>query len=73
MDTNGAAETIDRIISQLRIVNWEDNVDVQNKMRNQIEDYLFELKDEHDLDLNFERIDEIMEQCLDIAKARYRS
>jgi len=40
-------------------------------MRTAIEDYLFELKDEHGLDLTFEDIDSIMEQCLDIARVRY--
>jgi len=62
---------IDEIIGRNRIVNWANNADVQNQMRTAIEDYLFELKDEHGLDLTFEDIDSIMEQCLDIARVRY--
>jgi type I restriction enzyme, R subunit len=64
---------IDEIICRMKIVNWETNTDVQNQMRNRIEDYLFELKDKHSISLDFEDMDGIMEQCLDIAKVRYRT
>jgi type I restriction enzyme R subunit len=64
---------IDEIIRKVKIVNWETNADVQNQMRNLIEDYLFEFKDKHGIALTFDEIDAIMEQCLDIAKVRYRT
>jgi len=64
---------IDAIIRTIKIVNWETNADVQNQMRNLIEDYLFELKRKHGVALTFEDIDAIMEQCLDIARVRYRT
>jgi type I restriction enzyme, R subunit len=64
---------IDEIICRMKIVNWETNTDVQNQMRNRIEDYLFELKDKHSISLDFGDMDGIMEQCLDIAKVRYRT
>jgi type I restriction enzyme, R subunit len=64
---------IDAIIRTVKIVNWETNGDIQNKMRNLIEDYLFELKRKHGVALTFEDIDVIMEQCLDIARVRYRT
>ena len=66
-----AALTIDKIILELRIVNWTTNMDRQNEMRTSIEDYLFELKDDHGVELNFEHMDEIMEECLKIARLRY--
>jgi type I restriction enzyme R subunit len=64
---------IDAIIRTMKIVNWETNADIQNQMRNLIEDYLFELKRKHGVSLSFEDIDTIMEQCLDIARVRYRT
>lgn len=74
--TTKAAEkislVIDEIIKRLRIVNWNTNVDIQNQMRNKIEDYIFEIMTEYKLDLTFEDIDSIMEQCLDIAKVRVK-
>ena len=68
-----ASLKIDDIIREFRIVNWENNADVKNRMRNAIEDYLFEQKDEHGIDLSFDDIDDIMEKCLEIAKVRYPS
>lgn len=65
-----AALRIERIVDRHRIVNWINNSDVQNRMRTEIEDFLFELKDQHDVDLDFDNIDEIMERCLDIARTR---
>src|SRR5262249_16001680 len=37
------AMEIDRIIQERRVVDWTSNSDVQNEMRNQIEDCLYEL------------------------------
>jgi len=36
---------IDSIIHSTRTVSWQDNPDVQNRMRNEIDDYLFDLRD----------------------------
>jgi type I restriction enzyme R subunit len=66
-----AALKIDEIIQREKIVNWTANADVQNRMKNEIEDYLHQLKEEQDLRLTFEEIDSILERCLDIARVRY--
>jgi type I restriction enzyme, R subunit len=65
-----AAVRIDEIIQGRRIVNWVNNPDVQNQMRTDIEDAIFELKEANAIELTFDEIDEIMEQCLDIARVR---
>ena len=49
----------------------ENNTDVQNRMMGAIEDYLFDLKEQHRIDLTFEDIDRILEMVLDIARTRY--
>jgi type I restriction enzyme R subunit len=66
-----AAIQIDKIIREDKIVSWTKNVDVQNRMKNRIEDYLHEVKDKDGLAITFEDIDEILGKCLDIAKRRY--
>ncbi len=66
-----AALHIDQLILRSRVVDWASNADVQNAMRNEIDDYLYELKEEHDLNLGFDDMDLIVERSLDIAKARY--
>jgi len=68
-----AAAAIDGIIQRRRIVNWVQNPDVQNQMRNDIEDHLFELKARYDLPITVEVIDEVMERCLDVARVRKAS
>jgi type I restriction enzyme R subunit len=65
-----AGLNFDRIIENRRIVNWANNIDVQNRMRQELEDYLFELKDRSGIPLAFDDIDTILDESLDIAKAR---
>jgi len=66
-----ASLAIDEIIRKNRIVNWTNNVDVQNRMMSAIEDYLFELKDKQGISLTYEAIDRILEMVIDIARTRY--
>ena len=61
---------IDGIIENNIIVNWITNIDVQNRMRTEIEDYLFELKNHTKMDITFDDIDLILDQTLDIARIR---
>ncbi len=39
-------------------------------MRQEMEDYLFELKERTGLNLQFKDIDTILDECLDIARVR---
>ncbi len=66
-----AAIRIDDAILCERIVNWPTNTDVQNRMREGIDDALFDLNTRARLDLSFNQIDEILEKCLDVARRRY--
>jgi len=61
----------DEIIRRLKVVDWVRNLDIQNSMLNEIEDYLYEIRDERGVDLSEDDIDLIMEKCLEIAKKRY--
>ncbi len=64
------ALAIDKVIERNRIVNWTADIDTQNRMRNEIEDLLFDFKDKAGIDITFEDMDAIMEQCLGIARIR---
>ncbi|MBU4306060.1 MAG: HsdR family type I site-specific deoxyribonuclease [Candidatus Omnitrophica bacterium] len=59
---------IDAIIQRNIVVDWHLKTDIQNKMLNDIEDYL---ADETKLGLSYEEIDLIMEKIINIAKRRY--
>ncbi len=66
-----AALEIDRIMREHKVVDWISNPDVQNEIRNRIDDYLYELKERHEIDLDFDDMDSIVESSINIAKTRY--
>jgi type I restriction enzyme, R subunit len=61
---------IDEIIHTHAVVRWRENQDAQNRMRNDIDDYLFELRDAEGVELSPTQMDSIMEECLRIARNR---
>jgi len=62
---------IDRIIRETRVVDWTSNSDIQNAMRNQIDDCLYELKKHQGIDLSFDDMDFIIESSISIARNNY--
>jgi len=62
---------IDDIVQNSLVVDWIDNTDIQNLMLNRIEEYLYEVKDQHGIALSYDDIDTIMEESLKIARHRY--
>lgn len=62
---------IDQAIINNKYVDWLKNDDLQNKMINEIEDILFEVKGAYGLNLSFDDIDFIIEQSMSIARKRY--
>ena len=66
----GTALEIDRIIQERIIVDWVSNPDVQNEIRNLIDDCLYELKKHRGIDLSFDDMDFIIESSINIAKTR---
>ena len=65
------AVQIDDAIQGKVVVDWRSNRDVQNQMRNAIDDLLYDMKSRLGLALTAEDMDAIIERSLDIAKNRY--
>ncbi|MBL8811299.1 MAG: type I restriction endonuclease subunit R [Planctomycetaceae bacterium] len=65
-----AALKIDQIVEERRCVDWVQNEDVQNRMKTDIEDYLFELQESKHVPLSLEDIDQILDGCIRIARER---
>ncbi|XHR27483.1 MAG: type I restriction endonuclease subunit R [Chthoniobacteraceae bacterium] len=61
---------IEGIIRENAVVRWRDNDDAQNRMRNGIDDYLFELQEKHGITLSIPQMDSILESAIRIAKNR---
>ncbi|GAB4053765.1 type I restriction endonuclease subunit R [Spirosoma litoris] len=53
-------------------IDWQSNLDIEGKIKIAIDDFLFDEKDAHDLPITSTQIDELIEECLKIAKVRYR-
>ena len=66
------ALTIIEIIKEHRIVDvWRNDV-AQNNMRNAVDDYFFDvLRDQKQINLPAERMDDIDEQIMNLARARF--
>ncbi|HRH70191.1 MAG TPA: type I restriction endonuclease subunit R [Flavobacteriales bacterium] len=67
---SGIAIHLDDIIKSHRIVDWVRKTDVQNQMRQAMEDYLYELRNDG-LELGFDAIDEILDNVMRVALHRY--
>ncbi len=65
-----AALKVDAIIEKHKRVDWMGDADVQNRMKTDIEDLLFEVKHEADIALSLEDIDTLLERCVQIARKR---
>jgi len=65
-----AACHVEDIIRQHSIIGWRENVDAQNRMRNEIDDYLFSLQSEHGIGLTFDQMDAFIESAISIARNR---
>jgi type I restriction enzyme, R subunit len=62
-----AACTMEDIIRSHRVVRWRENADAQNRMRNALDDYLFELQKKKGVVLTLSQMDAIIESALQIA------
>ena len=66
------AVKIDEAVQKRLQVDWHNNPDVQNDMRNAIDDLLYEARQEKGVPLTVQDMDAIIERAIEIAKNRYR-
>lgn len=62
---------ISEIVEKLTIRDWKRNIDIQNRMENEIEDYLIDHRKALGIEITFDEIDEILSKCLKVAKNNY--
>ncbi|MFT7032405.1 MAG: type I restriction enzyme R subunit [Cyclobacteriaceae bacterium] len=71
------AEGIDQVIKSIvfengkPIIDWDTKSDVEGNIKIEIDDYLYDLKTQQDIELPFELIDQLVEQGIEIAKRKY--
>ncbi|WP_298865208.1 HsdR family type I site-specific deoxyribonuclease [uncultured Sulfitobacter sp.] len=70
--TADIAQSIIGIVKENHIVDVWSNEMAQNKMRNAIDDYFFDVvRDEKDIDIPLDLLDDIEQRIMDIARARF--
>jgi type I restriction enzyme R subunit len=62
---------IENIVEKLIITDWKKNVDVQNHMENEIEDYLISKRNQFGIEISFDEVDVILIKCLRVAKNNF--
>lgn len=62
---------MDRIIQKHSKVDWHDNIEVHNRIAQELDDLFFDFTRKHKVNLNFDLIDKIIEQIKTVALRRY--
>ncbi|WP_035616165.1 type I restriction endonuclease subunit R [Haloferula sp. BvORR071] len=62
-----AACTMEDIIRRHAVVRWRENVDAQNRMRNDLDDFLFKLQKDRGISISYDQMDAIIEAAISIA------
>jgi len=65
-----AACEIENIIRRHAVVRWRENTDAQNRMRNDLDDFLFTLQKEKNISLTLAQMDAIIESAIQVARNR---
>ena len=61
---------LEEIIEGKKVRDWVNNLDVQNQMRIEIEDYLYAIKGRYEVQLTHGDMDQILDSVLEVAKQR---
>ena len=59
-------------LNQKKIVDWDNNEDITGKINIEIGDALYELMTKYEMDPDWKKIDNIIEECLKIAILKYK-
>jgi len=65
-----AACEMEKIIRKHAVVRWRENIDAQNRMRNDLDDFLFDLQKRKGIVLSYTQMDAIIENVIRIAMHR---
>jgi type I restriction enzyme R subunit len=62
-----AACTMEDIIRRHAVIRWRENIDAQNRMRNDLDDFLYEMQMKKGIPISFDQMDAILEAVIRIA------
>ncbi|WP_411680219.1 type I restriction endonuclease subunit R [Clostridium thailandense] len=70
-DLGTVALEIDNVIKENSKVDWHDNLDVHNKIAQEIDDVLYDYTSKTGVEISFDDIDKIIEKVKNVALKRY--
>ncbi len=53
------------------IIDWQTNSEIEKSIKNCLDDLLFEKQQQYDTQFSFDKIDELIEEVIKIAKLKY--
>ncbi len=57
--------------SNTLIIDWQTNTEIEKELKNKLDDLLFEKQQQYDTQFSFDKIDELIEEVIKIAKLKY--
>lgn len=60
------------IIEDNKVTDWDRNLDIQKRIKSQLDECFYDLERESRVELDMDRLDVLIDQVLEIAKARGR-
>ncbi|WP_409273317.1 type I restriction endonuclease subunit R [Neobacillus sp. SCS-31] len=70
-DIAGLAVKMDQVIQRHSKVDWQDNIEVHNRIAQELDDLIYDFMEEYHVKLNYDQIDLIIEQIKTVALRRY--
>ena len=62
---------IEKIIKANIVVDWKMKQDTINKMKQEIDDMIYDLQDKYDIQIESKQLNDIIDKSIEIAKNRY--
>jgi type I restriction enzyme R subunit len=62
---------IENIIKRNIVIDWKVKQDTINKMKQEIDDMIYELQDKYDIQIETKQLNELIDKSIEIAKNRY--
>lgn len=62
---------MDEIINEHQKVDWHDNIEIHNRIAQELDDLLYDFSQEYNVDIDFDTVDKIIEQIKTVALRRY--
>ena len=53
------------------IIDWQTNSEIEKELKNNLDDLLFEKQQQYDTQFSFDKIDELIEEVIKIAKLKF--